>query len=54
MSCFYQFCPCQDVRPSLTEEGIKRGCKMRDLDELRQTYSQKVGFMVIELWACEL
>ena len=54
MSCFYHFCPCQEVRPSLTEEGIKRVCKMRDFDELRQTYSQKVGFMVTELWACEL
>ena len=24
MGCFYHFCPCQELRPSLTEEDIKR------------------------------
>ena len=25
--CFYHYCPCQDLRPSLTEEDIQRGSK---------------------------
>ena len=29
MGCFYHFCPCQELRPSLTEEDIHRGSKKR-------------------------
>ena len=29
MGCFYHFCPCQELRPSLTEEDIQRGRKNR-------------------------
>ena len=29
MGCFYHFCPCQDLRLSLTEEKIQRGSKKR-------------------------
>ena len=29
MGCFYHFCPCQELRPSLTEEDIQRGSKKR-------------------------
>ena len=29
MGCFYHFCPCQEVRPSLTEEDIQPGSKER-------------------------
>ena len=35
MGCFYHFCCCQKLRPSLTEEYIKRGSQKRELDELR-------------------
>ena len=35
MGCLYHFCPCQELRPSLTEEDIKRGSRRRELDELR-------------------
>ena len=30
--CFHHFCPCQELRPSLTEEDIKRGSRKRELD----------------------
>ena len=53
MGCFYRFCPCQELRPSLTEEVIKRGSRKRELDELRQVYVQEKGFTVIEMWECE-
>ena len=53
MGCFYHFCPCHELRPSLTEEEIQRGSKKRQLDVLRQHYIQEKGFEVIEMWECE-
>ena len=53
MGCFYHFCPCQELRPSLTEEDVKRGSRRRELDELRRSYIQEKGFTVIEMWECE-
>ena len=50
---FYHFCPCQLLRPSLTEEEIQRGSKKRELDALRRHYIQEKGFKVIEMWECE-
>ena len=41
ISCFYHFCPCQELRPSLTEEDIQRGSKKRELDSLRRHYIQE-------------
>ena len=53
MGCFYHFCPCQELRPSATEEDIQRGSKKRELDALRRHYLQEKGFNVIEMWECE-
>ena len=53
MGSFYDFCPCQELRPSLTEEGIKRGGKKRRLDALRRLYIQEKGFKVFEMWECD-
>ena len=53
MGCFYHFCPCQELRPSLTEEDIQRGSKKRELDALRRHYIQDKGFKVIAMWECE-
>ena len=41
MGCFYHFCPCQELRLSLTEEDIQRGSKKRELDALRRHYIQE-------------
>ena len=30
MGCFYYFCPCQQLHPSVTEEDIKRGSRKRE------------------------
>ena len=38
MGCFYHYCPCQEARPSLTEEDIERGNKKRELDQMRKQY----------------
>ena len=53
MGCFYHFCPCQELRPSLTEDEIQRGSKKRELDALRRHYIQEKGFKVIEMWEYE-
>ena len=52
MGCFYHFCPCQELRPSLTEEDIQRGSKKGELDALRRHYIQEKSFKVIETWEC--
>ena len=36
MGCFYHYCPCQEARPSLTEEDIRRGNKKREMDQIRK------------------
>ena len=46
MGCFYHFRPCQEHRPSLTEEDIKRCSRKRELDELRRDYIQEKGVTV--------
>ena len=35
MGCYFHFCPCQEARPSLIDNDIKRGTKKRGIDELR-------------------
>ena len=52
MGCFYHFCPCQELRPSLTEEDIQRASNKRELDALRRHYKEK-GLKVIEMWECD-
>ena len=51
-AAFYHFCPCQEVRPSLTEVDIQRGSKKRGLDQLRRSYVWEKRFTVIEIWEC--
>ena len=53
MGCFYHFCTCQELCPSLTEEEIKRGSRKRELDELRRGFLEEKVFTVIEMWECE-
>ena len=40
------FCPCQDARPSLTDNDIKRGTKKREMDELRKDYIREKGYSI--------
>ena len=53
MGCFYHFCACQELRPSLTEEDIQRDSRKRELDAFRRHYIQEKGYKVIEMWECE-
>ena len=53
MGCFYHYCPCQEARPSLTEEDIERGNKNREMVQMRKQYIKEKGYNVVEMWECE-
>ena len=53
MGCFYHYCPCRKTRPSLTEEVIERGLKMREMDQMKKQYIKEKGYNVVEMWECE-
>ena len=54
MACFYHFCPCRELRHSLTEEENQRGSKKRELNALRRHYIEEQSFKVNEKreWEC--
>ena len=53
MGCYYHYCPCQETRPSLGEKEVERGCKRREVDEMRRAYISNKGYNVVEMWECE-
>ena len=52
MGCYFQFCPCQEARPSLIDDDIKRGTKKKEMDELRKDYIREKGDTIEEMWEC--
>ena len=52
MGCYFYFCPCQEARPSLTDDEIKRGTKKKEMDELRKDYNREKGYSIEEMWEC--
>ena len=53
MGCYYHFCPCQETRPSLSDEDIERGNKRREMDDLRREYIREKGYKIEDMWECE-
>ena len=53
MGCFYHYCPCQEARPTLTEEDIERGNRKRELDQMKKQYIKGKGSNIVEMWECE-
>ena len=53
MRCYYHFCPCQEILPSLSDEDIERGNKRREMDDLRRRYIREKGYKIEEMWECE-
>ena len=44
MVCYYHHCPCQEVRPSLTDTDIERGMKKQQQGEIRRIiYNKRVS-----------
>ena len=54
MGCYYQYCPCQEARPSLTDTDFERRVKKRQQDEMCKDYIQQKGYQIVEMWECEL
>ena len=53
MGCFYHYCPCQEARPSLTEEVIECGNKKKERDQMRKQYNKEKRYNDDEMWECE-
>ena len=53
MGCYYQYYPCQEARPFLTDTDIEKGVKKRQQDEMRRDYIQQKGYQIVEMWECE-
>ena len=49
MGFYFRFCPCQEERPSLTDDYIKRGTKKREMDELRKDKIREKGYSIEEM-----
>ena len=43
LGCFYHHCPCQEARPSLTEDDIERGNRKREMEQMRKQYNKEKG-----------
>ena len=52
MGCYFHYCPCQEDRPSLTDNEIMRGIKNREQDQMRKDYIQQKSYKNIEMWEC--
>ena len=52
MGFYFHFCPCQEARPSIIDDDIKRGTKKREMDELRKNYIREKGDTIEEMWEC--
>ena len=46
MGCYFHFCPCQETRPSLTDDDIKREIQKRKMDELRKDYIREKVYSI--------
>ena len=49
MGCYFHFCPCQEIRRSLSDDDIKRGTKKIEVDELRKDYIREKGYSIEEM-----
>ena len=53
MGCYYRFCPCQETRPSLSDEDIEKGNNKREMDDLRREYIREKEYKIEEMCECE-
>ena len=52
MGRYFQYCPCQEARPSLTDNELEKWIKKREQDQMRK-YIQQEGYKIIEMWECK-
>ena len=52
MGCCFHYCPCQEARPSLTDNEIMRGINKKRTKPNAQKNIQQKGYKIIEMWVC--
>ena len=52
MGCYFHCCPCEEARPSLTDNEVMRGITKREQDQMRKEYIQQKGYKIFEKWGC--
>ena len=52
MGCYFHECPCQESRPSLTDNAIMKGMKKWEQDQMRKEFIQQKRYKIIEYWEC--
>ena len=52
MGCYFHYCPCQEARPSLTDNKILRGIKKGEKVQMRKEYIQQKRYKTFEMWEC--
>ena len=50
--CYFHYCPCQEARPSLTENKHMRGIKKMEQDQMRKERIQQKGYKINKKWEC--
>ena len=53
MGGYFYYCPCQEARPSLTDNEYKKRIKKREQDQMRKEYIQHRGYKIIGMWECK-
>ena len=53
MGCYYNYCPCQEARPSLTDTDIEGRVKKRQQDQMCRDHIQQTAHQIVEVWECE-
>ena len=51
MGFYFHYCPCQEARPSFTDNEFMSATK-REQDQLRKHNIQQKGYKIIEMWEC--
>ena len=52
MGCYFHYFPCQEARPSLTDNKIMRGMNKKEQDQMQKEFFQQKGYKIIEMWEC--
>ena len=52
MGCYFHCCPCQEARPSLTDNKIMKGIEKGEQDQMRKEYIQQKEYKIIQMWEC--
>ena len=52
MGCYFHYCPCQDARPSMTDNETMRGIKKREQDQMRKDLIHQKRYKIIKMCEC--